>query len=212
MDFEATWYFFMNKKLLFVVVTICFFIFCLKLIYIEHISSNLETIEFIIKKPYLVVVAELGEKESLEEAIENSGAKLISKEWKNFELIKPDKRLRFREYKLFGDLNFKILKNDLYLGVLSLDFNQKINLNKEEFRVETKLSNANKKILNLNKTIIIYPNEGKLIDNVKVKIKSEIKIKNKIPFFMSKIMDEKLKKSNMLDLEKTKNFLIKKLN
>lgn len=199
------------KPLPIALILICIFAILIpKLIYVDHISSSTRTAEFMINKPYLIVVSEMAKKESLEETIEQTGSKLISKEWKNFELVPPDRRIQLREYKLIGDLDFKVSSNDSNLGNLVLEFNQKINLNKKEFKIETKLKNKNEKVLKYNKNIIMTPDSERILNKVNVKITSEIKIKNKIPFFAREIMDEKVDKSNELDLSKIKNFFLKK--
>ncbi len=200
---------------LFPVVALTFFLMIFlssRIIYVEHVSSSLKSTEFIVNKPYLVVIAEMSDKESLENAVQNSGSKLISKEWRDFNLIQPDRRLRLKEYRLIGDLNFKVSTNDSSLGNLVLNFNQKVNLNKKEFKIETKLNKENKRVLKYNKLITMSPTSDKLFNTVKIKITSELKVKNEIPFFANKIMDKKVKRSNELDLEKTKNFLLDKLN
>ena len=80
------------------------------------------------------------------------------------------------------------------------------------YKIETKLNKENKKVLKYDKLITISPTSDKIFNTVKIKITSELKVKNEIPFFANKIMDEKVKRSNELDLEKTKNFLLDKLN
>ena len=58
---------------LFPVVALTFFLMIFlssRIIYVEHVSSSLKSTEFIVNKPYLVVIAEMADKESLEKAVQ----------------------------------------------------------------------------------------------------------------------------------------------
>jgi hypothetical protein len=172
----------------------------------EHESYGEESTEFIVNKPFLVVVKELSNKISLEKIIEQNDAVVINKNWDNFDITIPQRILRIREYKIDGTMMFEIKKEDKDLGEIFLPFVQQIKLNKNEFKIETKLKNPQKNVIHYYKLIEINPikNESK----THIMIKSDLKIKRTIPIFFEKIMNDKVEKINKNDIENLKQNIL----
>lgn len=189
-------------------ILISFILIAFAFSFSNHESYNESSIELQLDKPYILVTKELATKQSLEKTIEDNDAKLVSKEWESFVVEVPKRIIKLREYELLGKLNFSIEKESLDLGNIKLNFEQNIDINKNIFKIDTKLKESQKNVLVLNKLIEISPFENK----TKLIIKSEIKIKKIIPFFAKKIMDKKVEEYNKKDLENLKNKLLSIIN
>lgn len=192
------------RKYLFIVFFVI--LFCSFFIFSNYDSYSSIEEEFVVNKPYFNVVRSLATKDSLEKAIEEDNGKLISKSWDNFILEVPKRVLRIREYKLEGLLHFTVEKYDLSLGLLTLDFNQEVKVDKDIFFVKIYLVSPNSKINLYNKTIEIKPLAE---DSTNVFIKSDLKIVKFIPYFFKDYMNKKVDESNNKDLLKLKNNIIK---
>lgn len=197
------------KKLLlilFFITTACiaatlFFYYSL----VVHESNSVCEENFVIKKPYFEVVQSLAAKEPLEKIIESNNAKLKNKQWQKFIISRPRRLLNLKEYELEGLLDFNVEKNDKSLGDIILRFQQKVNVKKDEFNIQTYLREPHNNIICYNKIIKIIPiNEFE----TQVNFESEVKVKKKIPYFFDKNMDEIVEKMNRDDLLNLKNNII----
>lgn len=193
------------KKIL--VITLCIFLFLAISFYyclVSYESYSSISDKFIIDKPYLSVVKSLATKESLEKAIEENEGTLSNKHWSNFTIEVPKRILKLRDYKLDGKLDFTVIKYDKSLGKLHLDFEQNIQIDKDIFKIEINLKKSQNKVLLYDKIINI-----RHIDNkVEVEIKSDLKIKKTIPYFLKKLMDDTVKSNNITSVNQLKNNLI----
>lgn len=192
------------KKLLFIIIILFLSLILLFLCFKNHESHSVLEEDFIINKPYLFVVKSLATKESLEKNIEDSDGKLKRKQWRDFTVEVPRRILQVREYKLEGLLDFSVEKHDDSLGKLDLEFEQSVKADKNLFLIKTNLKKPNSKVLICDKFIEISPNDS----STQVKIKNELKIKKFIPFFLTELMDRRVKKNNQDDLDRFKNSLI----
>jgi len=190
-----------KKILISIFVIIVFF-----LSFRKHESYSEESTEFIVNKPFLLVVKELSNKASLEKIIEQNDAVVINKNWDNFDITIPQRILRIREYKIDGTMMFEIKKEDKDLGEIFLPFVQQIKLDKNEFKIETKLKTPQKNVIRYYKLIEINPvkNESK----THIMIKSDLKIEKTIPIFFQKTMNEKVEKINKNDMENLKQNIL----
>lgn len=184
--------------LFFIALTISYFCFT------NHEAHSFEKINFYIEKPYLSVVKNMSQKNSLEKIVEQNEGKVIYKKWENFDLEVPDRILRIRQYKVEGTLNFTVEKNDKDLGKMQLNFIQKLYVDFKNFSSTTHLSKSQNQIPFYEKIIKMNPEDNK----TKVEITSEIKIKKNIPFFFNRIMDEKVEEFNKKDIKKLKENII----
>lgn len=196
-----------KKKYKLMLIMIIMLVFIVFFSFINYESYDESSLELELNKPYILVIKELAAKESLEKTIEENDAKLIHKEWESFTVEIPNRIIRIRQYKIIGKLHFTIEKK-LQLEKIILSFEQNINMNKDVFQIDTKLKEKQKNVLVLNKFIKIIPVENK----TKLIIKSEIKIRKFIPFFVRNLMDKKVKEHNKKDLEELKKKLLGIIN
>ena len=181
--------------------SICFY---LSLVKYDAYSSCEDS--FVANKPYLLVVKSLATKDSLEKLIEDSNGTLKHKQWNNFSVEVPRKILRLKEYKIEGDLEFTVEKEDNSLGNLVLPFNQTIKVDKSDFTIKTRLKSGQSNVLVCNRDVELFPS---LDDPLKtqVQIKSELKIRKLIPYFFKDFMDKKVEQTNREDMEQLKRNL-----
>lgn len=172
---------------------------------VDHESHSTCEENFVIEKPYLVVVQSLAAKEPLEKIIESNNAKLQSKQWQKFTILRPRRILNIKEYELEGTLDFNVEKNDKSLGDIVLKFQQTVDVKKDGFDIQTYLREPHPNITCYNKLIAITPlNDSK----TQVNFKNEIKVKKKIPYFFKEKMDQIVEETNKDDLLNLKNNLI----
>jgi hypothetical protein len=175
----------------------------------EHESYSVETVEFVVEKPYLIVAKEVATKNSLEKIVEQQNGAVKGKQWTKFEVEVPQRILKLKEYSLNGEMNFVVEKNDPSLGNLILPFKQQIHMDRNMFLIETQLSESNRKIPTCSRNITISPNlDDQSLPETHIKISSSLKVKTKIFFFLKDVMDQKVKESNKTEIENTKNTLM----
>ena len=200
----------MKKILLFFAFLFLTTIVCFYFTLVKHESYSSHEDSFVINKPYLSVVKSLATKDSLEKTIEDSNGRLIRKQWNNFTVEVPKRILQLREYKLEGDLEFTIEKEDSSLGHLVLPFDQTIKVNKEDFNIKTRLRAVQSNVLICSRDVEIFPS---LDDPLKtqVQVKSELKIRKLIPYFFKDFMNKKVEQTNKEDLENLSKTLMRVL-
>lgn len=189
------------KKIFFIFLTIVIFSIFVFFSFVKHESSNKENISFILEKPFLTVVRELANKNSLEKIVEENEGVVTSKYWEEFKIDVPDRIIRLREYQIDGLLKFKVLKNDDDLGKLLLAFEQKMHLDKNQLLINTNLEKPEGSVVGYSKTIQIEPiKESK----TKIVLSNQIVVQKTIPFFFAETMNKKVKIANEKDLENLK--------
>jgi len=194
---------FLIPALVTIIVLTCYFSI------VEHESSSLESLEFTVEKPYLVVAKGIATKNSLEKIVEQHEGVVKEKEWVKFEVEVPQRILRIKDYGLEGEIKFDVEKDDASLGKLILPFKQEVHMDKNMLAIETKLSECNQKVTKCSKKINISPSiEEKNINQTHVEIKSELCVKKKIPFFLKSTMDQKVQESNQAEIENIKNTIM----
>jgi hypothetical protein len=177
---------------------------------INHESRTELECEFIIDKPYILVVKSLATKNSMEKMIQENEGVITYKNWENFNVEVPKRILRLKEYKLDGKLRFTVEKIDHDLGHIKLPFVQELHLDNHILNIKTGLIASQKQIIVYNKVIEISPlveNETSL-QKTHVSIKSELKVKKLIPFFFKDFMNDKVKQTNQKDIDQIKNNII----
>ncbi len=177
--------------------------FCLKV----HESESVETSDFVIESPYLLVIKGLASKNSLEKIVEENDGVVKNKNWDSFQVEVPRRILRIREYKLEGTMKFTVEKKDPDLGHLELPFVQEMHLDDQILSINTRLVSPQEHIASCQRTIEVSPSveQGGLAERTHVSIKSELKVRKTIPFFFGKMMDERVARSNKKDLEQLKS-------
>jgi hypothetical protein len=172
---------------------------------VDHESNSIDQISFVVDKPYLSVVKNLSKKDSLEGIVRENDATLIEKSWENFNIDVPRRVLRVKDYKISGILYFKIEKNDSFLGKMVIPFVQTVNFDRNTLKIDIKLREIQKNLIFYEKNIKITPisDENKTF----VEIKSELTVKNKIPFFFKDFMDKKVTENNKNDIKKLESNL-----
>lgn len=185
-------------KRFFIIILATFFIGCsLALTFKVNISNSHIEESIIIEKPFLVVLKNLAKKSSFEKIIEQNDANLIEKKWDYLNVEVPRRILRIKDYQLNGVMNFSIEKYDKDLGKLELKFIQNIHLDENLLIIKINLYEQHKNIILYEKNIKVQPIDQK---TSKISIKSEIKIKKYIPFFIKNNMNEKVQKNNEKDI------------
>lgn len=189
------------KKFLFlisfiVVVTISFFQCCE-----NHESYSIKSEEFIINKPFIIVVKGLAKKDSLEKMVEENDGIVSNKYWERFDVAVPQRILRIRDYEIDSTLKFKVIKKDGDLGELTLPFVQNMHLSKNELFINTSLIESTSSVVSYDKIIEITPIDE---EKTQIKIKNEIKVKKYIPFFLKDMMNKRVEICNEKDLENMK--------
>lgn len=194
------------KKILSIILSICFLLGGLysayKVLFVLHTSKSEEKIEIVLDQTYFSAIKKLATKNSLEKVAEKNNSKIISKNWDYLNLEMP-KILRPKTWVVDGKLNFSTTTFDKDLGELQLDFCQKVNIEKENFIIQTYLSKPCTNILEYNKEIKITPLDNK----IQLNLFSEIKISKFIPSYFADYMNKKVKENNKKDLEELKNNL-----
>lgn len=172
----------------------------------SHESQSTKQIEFVIEKPYLNIVKELATKNSLEKMVEESDGTVTRKNWEFMNIEVPDRILRLKAYKIDGLLKFVVEKKDHDLGDLKLPFVQKMNLDSSMLTIETKLEEPQTGIRAYEKKVEISPvtEDKRITPSTHVSIRSELKVRKTIPFFLKKNMDDKVSETNEKDLEQLK--------
>jgi hypothetical protein len=172
----------------------------------SHESQSTEQMEFVIEKPYLNVVKGLATKNSLEKMVEESDGLVTRKHWEFLNVEVPDRILRLKAYKIEGLLKFVVEKKDHDLGDLKLPFAQKMNLDSHMLTIETRLEETQASILTYEKKVEISPviEDNRITPSTHVAVKSELKVRKTIPFFLKKHMDGKVAETNKKDLKRLK--------
>lgn len=173
----------------------------------EHNSSSTESSEFVVEKPYFSVAKTIATKKTLEKIVEKEGGLVTNKEWIKFELELPRRPLKMKEFRLEGEQNFTVSKKDQYLGNINIDLTQKIHMDKNMLGISTDLKNPHASIKKYSKTIEINPVENN-INQTKIKIKSDISVSKKIPFFFEKSMDKRLNEINAKETDNVKKTIM----
>lgn len=189
------------KKIFFIFLTIAIFSILVFFSFVKHESSSKENISFILEKPFLTVVRELANKNSLEKIVEENEGVVTSKYWEEFQIDMPDRIIRLREYQIDGLLKFKVLKNDDDLGKLLLAFEQKMHLDKNQLLINTNLEKPEGSVVGYSKTIQIEPTKE---SKTKIVLSNQIVVQKTIPFFFAKTMNKKVQIANQKDLENLK--------
>lgn len=195
----------MKKK--YIIIIIILLVLLTPLLFLKKINIEEErNFEFNVDKSYLEVVKNILNKKSLEEVLEKNNAVLIEKKWEYLN-IEPLFLLRPRMWEVDGKMHFKIKKADKNLGPIELEFQQTINYNKDNLKIDVFLEKEKDFLKKYENHINIIPNYEK----TRIKIKNLIKIEMFIFSFLKPYIHKKLNKFIEEDIIKIKENIKKQV-